>query len=151
VSKRVWNKQGEFITAFGNMMVVRNCGKSSFSGEVGVKTTLRRKWEVRKHRTNLSEFRSTGGQRNEAVSGEKHEATEGGGFVWVLRAEVSLCAVGNNDIEEENSEIGGVGQQQGNSLQELRVEELAIQYRRRQVRTVCAAAGQEGWSGYSEM
>lgn len=58
----------------------------------------------------FKEFCSTGGQRNEAVSGEKHEVK--GGSVWFLRQETGWCAVGNDPGERKNAELRGQWGQQ---------------------------------------
>lgn len=50
-------------------------------------------------------FMGEGSQRNEVVSGERHEVK--GEFVWFFRQSIGLCAVGNDLAERENSELRG--------------------------------------------
>lgn len=68
--------------------MVRNLGKSSFGGDSGNKNArlagVEEKMGGEEAKTasldnSFKEFCSTGGQRNESVSGEKHEVK--GGFV----------------------------------------------------------------------
>lgn len=57
-----------------------------------------------------------GGQRKEAVSGEKQEVT--GGLSRFVRQEVGLCALENDPVEEKNSEMGVSGDNSGSSVPE---------------------------------
>lgn len=100
--------------------MVRNLGKSSFHGDAGNKNSrlagAEEKTGGEEAKTesldnSFKDFCPAGSQRNEAVSGEKHEVK--GGFVWFLRQEVGWCAVGNDPVKRKSAEMTGHwGQQQ---------------------------------------